>query len=275
MQGESWIEPRTATDEGDGLGELVAGVRVVPSHARRVVSELLRFGGSGTSEWPGLSGYEPSELPQGAANRFFAGAIVDFQIKAEQAWENGRKLAEDITGDPRNMWTIVASMDADEWDALHERPETRMHKYKWAHSKVRRIAQSIVEDYDGDVRRIWNDGADEEEILNRLGRLGDKGVGEQLSRMILGALLDTGNAYPPADIKADVHVTRVIGRLFGCDGPMRPVQAIAVTRHLRPENPWDLDAGLYQTGRSVCHKDGPECDACEISSACRSKGMVQ
>ena len=34
------------------------------------------------------------------ANKFLLASILDYQILAETAWENARRLAEDILGDP-------------------------------------------------------------------------------------------------------------------------------------------------------------------------------
>ena len=41
------------------------------------------------------------------ANKFMLGAILDYQICAEKAWENARRLAEDILGDPKQLWIAI------------------------------------------------------------------------------------------------------------------------------------------------------------------------
>jgi hypothetical protein len=267
---------KVALQEDDGqLRGTVAGeggeARAVigETHARTVTSLLLdEFPSTTDAFWPGLSEYPASALPQGAANRFFAGAIVDFQIRAEVAFENGRRLAEDVAGDPDHMWSIIASIPFSQWQAMHAQPATRMHKFRWAHERVHAIARSLAEDYGDDVRRLWNDGADNEQIMARLDGLGNKGVGPQLSRMILGALLDTGHVLPPCDIKPDTQARRVLGRLFGLGRSMTVDEALDVTRRLHPSNPWDLDAGLYFTGKFVCRPQHPRCEDCVLARAC-------
>ena len=53
-----------------------------------------------------------------------------------------------------------------------------------------------------------------DEILNRLEWMR---VGPQISRMIVGALYDTKQISEAGDLKADIHVRRVLGRVFAGD----------------------------------------------------------
>ena len=57
--------------------------------------------------WPWIDG--ESELDRKSANKFLLGCLLDFQIKAERAWENARRLSEDYLGDPDDIWSSISS----------------------------------------------------------------------------------------------------------------------------------------------------------------------
>ena len=88
-------------------------------HQRREAIRDILLGekpvGDGVSnQWPHLTGRRTSRAN---ANRFFAGAILDFQIPAETAWENGERLVDHIAPDPETVWEWIASQAEDEWAA--------------------------------------------------------------------------------------------------------------------------------------------------------------
>ena len=70
--------------------------------------------------------------------------------------------------------------------------------------------QIISNRYGGDARRIW-DGQPISEILQRLE---DATFGPNLSHMVVGALIDTKQIEGRGNLKADINVTRVLGRVF-------------------------------------------------------------
>lgn len=103
-------------------------------------------------------------------------------------------------------------------------------------------------------------------------RLDEVGVRGQIARMILGALMDTGQIDgKKADVKADLHVRRVLGRiLFGKKASLTPEEATEFTRKMNPENPWALDKHLYGLGvRLGCKAKNPQCSECFMNSLCQ------
>lgn len=198
------------------------------------------------------------------ANKFLLASILDYQIKAEIAWESARRLSEDILGDTDDLWETITACSLDVWNAKWK--EYSLHWLSKAHERVYTIGKRIVAYYGGDSRNIW-EGQSIGEVLHRLS---DLGVGPAISRMVVGALFDTGILSGRADVKADVHVCRVLGRLLmGSSFPFdRPEEAVEATRRMCPENPWLLDRALYMLGKSVCRAKNPRCEECEMSTLC-------
>ena len=218
------------------------------------------------SLWPFLGAGET--VDQRCGNKFMLGAIIDYQIDASAAWENARRFAEDDLHDPLDLWgTIVRRWTEDEWNSDSAWRECRLHpRFPQAHHRVRAIGLDIHETYAGDARRIWQ-GQTPAEVVRRLERLGRNGVGEQLSRMIAGALIDTGQIQGTGDFKADTHVRTVLGRVF--DGEKASVErALELGEELLPGNSWDLDGVLYWHGKDVCRKSSPKCTDCFLRQCC-------
>ena len=172
---------------------------------------------------------------------------MDFQIKADKAWDNAERLSEKILGDPENLWEEITKVSLDEWNA--RKKEYALHRYPVGHQRVYTIGQQIVRLHQGDVRNIWK-GHSPNEILSRLDEVGVRG---QIARMILGALMDTGQIDgKKADVKADLHVRRVLGRiLFGKKASLTPEEATEFTRKMNPENPWASGSAAFRIGITV------------------------
>ena len=149
---------------------------------------------------------------------------------------------------------------------MSRRREYRLHRFPIAHKRVWRIGKDIVRDYQGDVRNIWNTGTSEE-ILNRLHKMR---VGKQISQMIIGALFDVGIIQSGSDVKADIHVRRVLGRVTrGQEFDLSEIpHIIELTRKMHPEEPWLLDQQLYLLGKQVCFPTNPTCSRCYLSEVC-------
>jgi len=59
-------------------------------------------------------------------------------------------------------------------------------------------------------------------------------VGEQIARMVVGALIDTQQIVGSGDVKADIHVRRVLGRLL-MGRMLNPGEALEMTREMNPQ----------------------------------------
>ena len=198
------------------------------------------------------------------ANKFFLGAILDYQIPAATAWGNSRRLTEDIFHNPDDIWARITSCSKNEW--MGRRTKYRLHRFPIAHERVWRIGNDIVRDYQGDVRNIWNNQS-AEVVLKRLNNMR---VGKQISQMILGALFDVGILRCGGDVKADIHVRRVLGRVTrGREFDLAEIpQVVELTRKMHPEEPWLLDQQLYLLGKQVCFPNNPVCSRCYLSNEC-------
>ena len=162
-------------------------------------------------DWQWLSDLKGRRADKKSANKFMLGSILDFQMPADVVWENARRFAEDELGDPADLWEKIIAIRRWDSDAVWRR--YGLHRFPAGHKRVRRIGKEIVEHYQGDARKIWKDQAPDE-IRKRLERMR---VGPQISRMIVGALYDTEQISEAGDLKADIHVRRVLGRVFAGD----------------------------------------------------------
>jgi endonuclease III len=198
------------------------------------------------------------------ANKFLLACILDYQIPANRAWDNAERLAEEILSDPEWLWREIVREARETW--MSRKEEYNLHRFPQAHERVWTIGKRIVEQYDGDARKIW-EGQSIDETLHRLN---DIRVGEQISRMVVGALCDTHQIQGKGDVKADIHVRRVLGRVFQGEkfSANNAGDVIDLTREMHPENPWLLDRSLYSLGKERCFASSPECDGCYLENLC-------
>lgn len=112
------------------------------------------------------------------------GMMLDQQIPMETAFAGPKKLADRLGGvDARE----IADHDEEAFIALFsERPA--VHRFPGSMAKrLQALARAIVEEYDGDVVRIWTaDDPDGAEVLRRLKAL--PGFGEQKAKIFLALL---------------------------------------------------------------------------------------
>jgi len=110
------------------------------------------------------------------------GMMLDQQIPMEKAFK-GPKVIEERLGhfEPRR----IAEMDTDEFVAIASKPPA-IHRFPGSMAKrVQELTRYLVENYDGDVGRIWDEG-DGAAVLKRLKAL--PGFGDQKARIFLALL---------------------------------------------------------------------------------------
>lgn len=214
--------------------------------------------------WLGLSDVP---LTQKGANKFLLGAIIDYQIKADKAWSKAEWLAEQHFNGANDIWILILSYTPEDWFAFCK--ANSVHRFPKAYERIQRIGRVIEDKYLGDARSIWS-GASGEEVRTRLIELR---MGKQITNMVLGALFDTLLLKGPLDVKADLHVTRVLGRAL-LDKEIKPLQAIQYSRQIHPENPWLLDSKLYHVGMAFCKKTQPLCMVCSFESICLHRESI-
>lgn len=232
-----------------------------PERSARVRDRLLQRGGPGVIHWSWLSELGGAWADRKRANKFLLGAILDYQMQAALVWENARRFAEDDLGDPENLWETILAIPAWESEVVFRR--YRLHRFFAAHRRVQRIGETIVRNYCGDAREIWKDRRPAE-VRKRLETMR---VGPQISRMVVGALFDTKQISGVGELKADLHVRRVLGRVF-VGGKVSVAEAHRIANRMKPGASWMLDAPLYLLGKSKCRPTNPDCVRCPLREEC-------
>ncbi|GEN79383.1 HhH-GPD-type base excision DNA repair protein [Actinotalea fermentans] len=121
------------------------------------------------------------------------GMLLDQQVAMETAFAGPRKIADRMGGlDPAR----VADAEPDAFAALCATPPA-VHRFPGSMAtRIQAVARAVVDDYDGDVTRLWTDGEpDAAEVLRRLRAL--PGFGDQKARIFL-ALLAKRRGIQPA-----------------------------------------------------------------------------
>jgi endonuclease III len=222
---------------------------------------LLANRGEGT-DWGEYASPDHKPWSQKFANEFLLCSLLDYQIPSSKAWANGYRLIKEILGDPDDVWKSITSASEDEWAS--RRAEYNLHRFPAAHNRLWRIGKRICGRYDGDARRIWIN-RDPQSVLQTLW---DIGAGDQISRMIVGALRDCGEIKADAsDVKGDIYVRRVLGRALTGD-IVDAETAVKLARELHPADPWQLDAQLWQIGSAYCTAKHPKCGGCYLAPHC-------
>ena len=196
------------------------------------------------------------------ANKFLLACILDYQMTVGVVWENARRFAEDDLGDPRDLWRAISAIPR--WHTERVWRRYKLHRFPAAHDRVRRIALKVIEHYRGDAREIWM-GQSACETQKRLKEIG---VGPQLSRMTAGLLLDTKQIAGAAELKADIHVRRVLGRVFTGD-IVSATAALDIADRVLPGGSWELDTPLFRLGKSLCRETDPNCGDCFLQAECK------
>lgn len=215
--------------------------------------------GLGDDHWAWL---DRRPIPMKDANKFLLVSMIDFRWKSETAYRKAREFAEVELRDPDDLWAMIAKIPKAVWSS--RTGDRSLHSTSRRHLKVREIAERLISEYDGDARRLWADRSPPQ----TLSRLQDLGLGPQVSRMVVGALLDEEQVEGTGDVKPDVHLKRVLGRaLEGRE--FTEVEVLAATRAMRPSDPWALDWPSWHIGHNWCYASGPHCAECPLTSECR------
>lgn len=112
------------------------------------------------------------------------GMLLDQQVAMETAFAGPAKIADRMHGlDVRR----VADADPDAFAALCATPPA-VHRYPGSMAgRIQAVARAVVEDYDGDVTRLWTESdPDARTVLKRLKAL--PGFGDQKARIFLALL---------------------------------------------------------------------------------------
>jgi endonuclease III len=228
------------------------------------IADLLLDHRDGKADWGEISHLDGKGCSKKIANGFLICCLLDWQSDADVAWKKGELLVEKL-GDPEDVWVTISSFSREEWDSKYEE-FGRPHRFHKGYKRLWGIANDVCARYDGDARNIWS-GKTPFEALIHLWALG---AGDQISRMVVGALRDCGQIKGDSgDVKADLHVRRVLGRAaYGEEiGGADAFKVIALTRKLSPD-PWQLDLPLWNIGKSYRRPTSPDCEHCYLGPHC-------
>jgi hypothetical protein len=229
------------------------------------LAALLLQNRNGGDDFGEISHLEGRECSKVIANRFLICCLLDFQQNAAVAWKKGEALAEHLGG-AENVWLAISALPKAEWDSRYEE-SGRPHRYRWGYERLWGMANTICARYNGDARNIWCKRSPYDALVH----LWAVGAGDQISRMIVGALRESGQIKGDAgDVKADVHLRRVLGRaVYGHEiGVADAAKIIELTRQLHPSDPWQLDWPLWNLGRATCRATRPKCNECYLQPYC-------
>src|SRR5690349_9288000 len=111
------------------------------------------------------------------------GMMLDQQYPMEHAFRGPHKILQRFgTIDP----AAIASADPEEFAALCSTPPA-IHRYgKSMAGRVQQLARVIVDEYDGDASRVWNEAKSGADLMKRLQKL--PGYGEQKAKIFTALL---------------------------------------------------------------------------------------
>ena len=248
-----------ADDDGEKAFQRLLGMKIDRSISEDIV--FILYETRQLKRWPWMP-TDGSRASRRDANKFFAGAVMDYRMKAWLVWKNAKRLSEGILGDPDDLWEAIRGRSEAGMREMF-RAES-LHRFPDCGVRLWRAAGDIGEKYEGDVRRIW-EGKTTVEALKSLQEF--YGIGPQLGRMIVGALKDTKQIVGNSDLKADTNVRKVLGRVFEGKS-VSPSEALEIADAIVPGNSWSIDDPLFSIGTRICRASDPLCSGCPLKGEC-------
>lgn len=239
------------------------------------------------------------------ANAFFVGVMLDWGQDANRAWEGGEHLVNNHFNKMDNFWEDVATTHLNTviricrtgYEGKQYANRFNTYKKKEISKKKRKVfpeylkenAKKIMDDYEGDVRNVWN-GVRPEEVDVIYDRFMEfAGIGDALAKMAQFILVrkygiagGKGNKKK-MKVKPDLHVRRVLYRLGlgiaekrskskrskSVFGSVKSI--IDATENMKLKSPADFDWAIFDIGRNYCFKSKPNCSECHLNKVCQKR----
>ena len=199
-------------------------------------------------------------------------------MSAERAWAAGEHLVENYFKGSGGFWCEIANTH----HATIKRICTKGYhgqafalgvKVNVFPKNLKSAARKIVEEYESDVRNIWNgiNMRDVDQIYWRFVEF--EGIGDALAKMAQFILVrDYGIAGGKKSkeylsVKPDVHVRRVLFRL-GIYERETSTSVISAVDKLNLPSQADFDWAVWTIGSKHCHASEPDCSGCPLDRVC-------
>jgi len=198
---------------------------------------------------------------------FALAAALDRGTRAEVIWTIPYYLQKEI-GELKPAFFV--NKDINEIKKIIQKLPIKPRYVNDAPRTIKELSEIVVNEFDGDASKIWKNKS-AEEVKTTFQRV--HGVGPGISSMIVLLLercfgihfndLDHRNM----NVKPDVHVIRVFGRLGFISQPNEK-EVLEAARKFNPEYPGALDAPVWVIGRKWCAADAPQCTYCPVNKVC-------
>lgn len=212
------------------------------------------------------------------ANSFFVGVMLDQGQKAERAWDGGEHFVDTHFQSNQNFWQQIIDTHHSTLEKICQKgyngtSYASAYTFNKFPNWIRSAAIKIINDYDGDVRNIWNDVTTNcvNEIYDRF--IEFDGIGDALAKMaqfILVRNYGVAGGYKNRlnmSVKPDALVRRVLYR-SGISKSQDINVSIQSIEKLKLSSPADLDAAAWIIGREYCIKKKSDCNSCPLNNLC-------
>jgi hypothetical protein len=182
------------------------------------------------------------------ANLYLLGCFVDMNEATWRVWSGAKSFCDSLPHSSRKkLWHWIVAERRDRWN--DRRP--KLHRYDWRHAQIPTIAQTLVDRFRGDPRRIW-ERHDGREVLSILED--NLQFGPQISRMTLGGLRDHKLVIMDRrPFKVDVWVCRAM-KALELSPTEKPIDVEKAGNELF-DDPWSVDGALWELGKDYEIKD--------------------
>lgn len=155
-----------------------------------------------------------------------AGMLLDQQITMEKAFAGPKALVERLGELDAHR---IAAMDPEKFAEVCA-AQPAIHRFPGSMAKrIQALCQFLVDDYGGDVERLWSDGdPDGATVLKRLKAL--PGFGDQKARIFLALLGKQREVQPPG--------WREAAGPYGEDGARRSIADVVDQQTLEEVRTW-------------------------------------
>ncbi len=162
----------------------------------------------------------------------------------------------------------LANITLDEYIKMFNKH--KLHRLKKTMAEVwYHAVQEIIDRYDGDAAKIWNDKPSSFLIIKRFEAF--KGGGQKISTMAVNILVREYKIelsdYRDIDISVDTHVSRIMQRM-GIVQSDNTTDIIETARKINPNFPGIFDFILYDLGKSYCTAKKTDCPQCQFNEYC-------